>query len=328
MKNLLLIGYYGFGNLGDEMMVSTIKDFLLSQGFNVNIPVPKEKILNQKQFNRFNILKLFENILKADAIICGGGGVLQDKTSFKSFFYYYSIFEFSLLMRKPVIFFGNSFGPVRKKLSMLLLKRLLKQKKLYIFARDPVSSKYASQHNSHTFLATDPAIRFLSKLDITPSKRTDTAVIIPRKFRSYIPVLLNLKHLGFKNIIFLPFAPEDEILAKRLANFSIKGLNMSFSKPEEAIEKITKASVIISERFHGSLTAAYFDIPFISVKDEKFRRFITPYLPVYPGFAFDILDAAKKIELVLNESFSLKGSLLEACEGMYTKFGELLHNLV
>lgn len=326
MKKILLVGYYGYGNLGDELMRKSIKDFLINENFEILELLPKSKKENNS-FERFNVFSIIKAILKSDIVICGGGGILQDKTSLNSFLYYYFVFKLSAFLGKPLIFFGNSFGPFKRYLSRKLFRNLLKNKKLYIFARDEVSYKYVKLCNQKSILGTDPAISFLKNVELK-SKKNGQVVIIPRKIKTYVPVLLSLSNLGFTEVIFVPLSPEDIPLAKKLSNFSVKGLKLSYvSQVENAIEYIQQSEMVISERFHGSLISSYFGVPFVSIKDEKFRRFFHKYLKDYKGYAKDIVDASYKISVIKDYRIEVKEKMERDMEEMYERFKKLVHNL-
>ena len=326
MKKILLIGYYGYGNLGDELMRKSIKEFLIKENFEILELLPKSE-KHDNSFKRFNFFSIIKALIKSDIVICGGGGILQDKTSLKSFLYYYFVFELSAFLGKPLIFFGNSFGPFKRYLSRKLFRNLLKNKKLYIFARDEISYNYVKRCNVKSYLGTDPAINFLKNVEIKP-KKNGQVVIIPRKFKSYVPILLNLANQGFSEVVFVPFSPEDIPLAKKMSNFSVKGLKLSYiSQIENAIEYIQQSEMVISERFHGSLIASYFGVPFVSIKDEKFRRFFHKYIKNYEGYAKDIVEASYKISIIKDYKIEVKEKMERDMEEMYEKLKKLVHNL-
>ncbi|ABR31158.1 polysaccharide pyruvyl transferase [Thermosipho melanesiensis] len=319
MKNkILLVGYYGFGNFGDELMRRSIKNFLKERNYEVYELLPKEN-LDARSYNRFNFFSVISAILKSDIVVCGGGGILQDKTSLKSFLYYYSIFKLSLILKKPVLFFGNSFGPLNYYVSRVLIKGLLRSGKLYVFARDPVSYKFSSCFNANTHLGTDPGILGLEDKVVTFEKKV---VIIPRKLKSYVPILFDLKRNGVEEVVYLPFAPEDINLSKKLSSFSIKGLKVRFS---DDINEILSASAVISERFHGSLVSAFYGKPFISVNDEKFRRFFSRY-DDRDYYAKDLFQASLKLKK-LNVP-QVRADMIKDCKDMYEKFEKLLLNVI
>lgn len=328
MKKILLIGYYGYGNLGDELMRESIKEFLNKENFKILELLPKKLANSGSSFSRFNLFSVFKALMTSNIVIYGGGGIFQDKTSFKSFLYYYLVFKFALFFGKPVIFFGNSFGPFNWILSRYLFKDILKSKNLYIFARDEVSYNYAKRYNPRTYLVTDPAIRKLTKIKPIDTK-DKKAVIIPRKFKNYIPVLLSLSNEGFSEVVFVPFSPEDIQLAKKLSNFSVRGIKVSYcNQIEMAIDHIQQSKIVISERFHGSLISAYFGIPFISIKDEKFRRFFQKYFRNYQGYANDVVEASYKIPDIKGVKLGkVKESMDKDMEEMYEKFKSLVHNI-
>ncbi len=137
---VLLVGYYGYENFGDELMLKSIQDFLDKVQIEYVITMPHK--VSENTISRFNPFEVIPAIVKSDAVVVGGGGILQDITSTRSFLYYYSFLEAALLFNKPIILFANSIGPVKKKFNRFLLRALLNHKNVFVFGRDPVTVRY------------------------------------------------------------------------------------------------------------------------------------------------------------------------------------------
>lgn len=54
----------------------------------------------------------FKALARVDAVVSGGGGLLQDATSFRSLAYYLGVIAAARLVRKPVAVFAQSLGPL------------------------------------------------------------------------------------------------------------------------------------------------------------------------------------------------------------------------
>ena len=97
MSKILISGYYGFSNAGDEAMLTAIVEGLRSEQQDVQITVLSGKpgITANKHrvqsIHRFNGWEIFRAMRKTDLLLSGGGSLLQDVTSRRSLFYYLSI---------------------------------------------------------------------------------------------------------------------------------------------------------------------------------------------------------------------------------------------
>ena len=140
---LVLAGYYGCGNLGDEAMLEP-----LLSGIRKNFPTSEITVLsgdppetsrcyNVAAVKRFSFFDVIRAIRNCDALILGGGGLLQDATSMRSLRYYLLLIGIAKFFRKKVALLGQGIGPVRNK---GLLKRKLKNIDL-ITVRDEESLK-------------------------------------------------------------------------------------------------------------------------------------------------------------------------------------------
>jgi polysaccharide pyruvyl transferase WcaK-like protein len=93
----LLSGYYGFGNLGDEALLAAIVRRLGERypGATVDVlshdPVGTAARLGVDATPRADLRAVRKAIARADVVLSGGGGLLQDTTSLQSLLYYTGI---------------------------------------------------------------------------------------------------------------------------------------------------------------------------------------------------------------------------------------------
>jgi polysaccharide pyruvyl transferase CsaB len=118
-SNILVSGYYGFANTGDEAMLTAVIAALRGMVADPVITVlsgnPREtsERYGVKVIPRFDPLAIPWAVSKADVVLSGGGSLLQDVTSRRSVFYYLSVLALAKLLGKPVMLYGQGIGPLR-----------------------------------------------------------------------------------------------------------------------------------------------------------------------------------------------------------------------
>lgn len=64
---------------------------------------------------------------RCDALLSGGGSLLQDRTSTRSLLYYLAIIRAAELFHKPVMLYANGIGPVRKPANRRRVRRAVER---------------------------------------------------------------------------------------------------------------------------------------------------------------------------------------------------------
>ncbi|AMW32780.1 polysaccharide pyruvyl transferase CsaB [Fervidobacterium changbaicum] len=316
---VLLSGYYGYGNFGDELMRLGMEDFFSKFKIDYTLALPKR--VSKDTISRFNLLEVIGALFDSEALIYGGGGLLQDITSSRSFLYYISTVRLSLNLGKPVILFGNSLGPVRKGFNRWLLRTTLKNEKVYVFARDIVSYRYAKCLNKNAELSCDPAVRYLAKFQVLPDKQFDL-VLVPRKVQNVEKYDI-LKHY-FNNIIVCPAQSSDIDVAMKISRRLGAECIEQIDDINIVLSTILSAKFVVSERFHPTLVAAYFGIPFVSLENSKSERFFRKYTNRREFFAKDTVDFPKRFEQVISNPLFLKEKMDTECDDSFKKLYKLL----
>ncbi len=311
---ILLVGYYGYENFGDDLMLKSVQDFLDKVQFEYVIAMPHK--VSENTISRFNPFEVIPAIVKSDAVVVGGGGILQDITSTRSFLYYYSFLEAALLFNKPIILFANSIGPVKKKFNRFLLRALLNHKNVFVFGRDPVTVRYVNYVGGDAELVCDPSPRILKKLEVRECYKKYDLLIVPRKKIKDVEFLK-----GFKNIAVCPAQPNDELTCKMIA----KSLNAEYVEHKKMLEAILCSRLVLTERFHPAVVASYFGIPFVLLNLGKGERFFSKYTKDKKYFAKDIYQFLENYSKVLEDPLKLREILdLETDESFKQLYGVLL----
>lgn len=115
---VLVSGYYGFGNLGDEalleVIVERIRRSLPAVSIEVLSATPKrtEASLQVEAAPRWEWRTVRAAVRRADVVLSGGGGLLQNKTSLRSLLYYASVVREAVRTGRKAMIFAQSIGPL------------------------------------------------------------------------------------------------------------------------------------------------------------------------------------------------------------------------
>ena len=120
MSKILISGYYGFANAGDEAMLTAIIESLRQVEKNVELTVlsgnPEDTAAKHQVCSvyRFNPLGIIRAMKDSELIISGGGSLLQDVTSKRSLLYYLSIIGLGKFFGKKVMLYSQGIGPLNR----------------------------------------------------------------------------------------------------------------------------------------------------------------------------------------------------------------------
>jgi len=115
---VLLSGYYGFGNLGDEALLEVIVTQLQKRFPAMQIDVLSAtpgltaRTYGVEATPRWNMRLVRDAIARADVVLSGGGGLLQSATSVRSVVYYTGILREAVRQRRKAMIFAQSVGPL------------------------------------------------------------------------------------------------------------------------------------------------------------------------------------------------------------------------
>lgn len=118
MSKILISGYYGFGNAGDEAMLSAMIGSLRRLEPDAEITVisgdPAETRARHgvDAVYRMNALDILRSVAGCSLLVSGGGSLLQTVTSERSLYYYLSVMLMGKTFGKPVMIYAQGVGPV------------------------------------------------------------------------------------------------------------------------------------------------------------------------------------------------------------------------
>ena len=143
---IVLSGYYGFDNVGDEAILYAIIHSLREYHPRIEILVLSNKpektaeTYRVKAVNRWSLKEIRAAIKSSDGLISGGGSLLQDETGRKSIPYYAGVMKIAQQLKKPVFVYAQGMGPISSKLNQIIVKHVLNSVKL-LTVRDEQSQQ-------------------------------------------------------------------------------------------------------------------------------------------------------------------------------------------
>ncbi len=296
---IVISGYYGFDNVGDEAILASIIETLRREHPTISITVlsnqPKKTIdvYKVKAVNRWDITEVFKAIKQSDGVISGGGGLLQDSTGSKSIPYYCGVMWLAYLLKKPFFVYAQGIGPIKRTLNKKIVSFTLK-KALLITVRDHLSKEYIHHLGikKDVSVVADPVLAL--KIDTTYSdwlkKELNESPYLAVTVRSWTKNssyhdkfaggLSTLAEKGLK-IVFVPMHGKDDAQCSEKVKekmTSIAQRNTIIAPEDLSIQEkaniIGTSELLIGMRLHSLIFAAIQHIPFLAISyDPKIDSF-------------------------------------------------------
>ena len=330
MSKILISGYYGFSNAGDEAMLTAIIEALRAERRDVEITVlsGKPEITAEKHgvrsIHRFSGWSIFKAMLDTDLLLSGGGSLLQDVTSKKSLLYYLSIIMLAKLLGRKVMLYAQGIGPIRSSFARSLTKYVCRKANL-ITVRDDGSYEELKEMGlpGDRIIVTADAVFSLSAerkdigrqilLDNGFSGEKPMIGIALRHWpgekrftKVFAEVAMTLRKQYNARIVFVALQfPADTQIAEKTASLMDNSEDVIILREgyttEEYVSIIGNLDLLIGMRLHALVFAALAGVPFLAVSyDPKVDRFVKGMEGVAAGSiesitAEDIIKESSKL---------------------------------
>jgi len=117
--SVVLSGYYGYGNVGDEAVlggiIASLRHLIPEVQLTVLTSDPElTSRLHPGVFTarRYNPVDLVKSMRAADVLISGGGSLLQDATSARSSYYYLAVLHLARYLGCKCVIYAQGVGPL------------------------------------------------------------------------------------------------------------------------------------------------------------------------------------------------------------------------
>lgn len=127
--HIVLSGYYGFDNVGDDAILLSIIQALKKWQSDIEItvlsnnPTATEQTYGVKAINRWKMKEIRQLLKTADGLISGGGSLMQDQTGMKTIPYYAGVIQIAKWLKKPVFVYAQGMGPINNSLSKFIVRK-------------------------------------------------------------------------------------------------------------------------------------------------------------------------------------------------------------
>lgn len=310
-KKVVLSGYYGYDNFGDEAILSVLIDHLQQIGSDITVlshnPEKTSSSYQVKSVKNFNLLQVFSAIKNCDVLISGGGSLLQDVTSLKSLLYYSFIIWLAQFLKKEVIIFAQGIGPLQKEISQKIVRNLIGKADL-VTVRDTKSAEMLTNWGINANIVSDPVF----SINLTPCEPSETIGIQLRSFKTMNDTFLErlaevvvrefaqnkIEMYVFQNALDMEISQKFDAMLKKLYPKIQTEIVHSISK-NDFIVKISRLKYMIAMRFHAVLVALKMGVPSVAINyDAKVAKLayeaMLPLLTISADEDFD--DAFVKLK--------------------------------
>ena len=328
MKGVLISGYYGFNNTGDEAMIETMSIELAKKNYRLVVlssnPEKTKELYNVDAYDRYKFWSIVKAIRKTDILVSGGGTLFQDITSKKSIWYYLGIVILAQLLGKKVCIAYQGMGPINTKFYRWITKKTLNKKSVKLIAlRDKQAYEYAKEmgikeekmvlSSDMIFMMKPPAKeRSLKILKDNVHNLEENEKLIGFSVREwkdkdrtdlFAEVADKLVEKYNARIVFFPFhKPKDaeisKIIMHKMKHEDKTVLIPNRYLPSEILGTMGLMDVNIGVRLHALVFSALMNVPTIGISYEPKIDGFLEMINMTPVCTYENISVEKIIEKV------------------------------
>ncbi len=293
--HVVLSGYYGFDNVGDDAILLSIIQALRKCQPDIDItvlsnnPAATEKTYGVKAVNRWKMNEIKQVLKTADGLISGGGSLMQDQTGMKTIPYYAGVIQIAKWLKKPVFVYAQGMGPINHPVSKFIVRKAFNKVKITV--RDKASQSLLTEIGvkNESLIVPDPVIGLNGSTfhtdwlaDASLSANTYIAISVRDwpstvDYKQKIANSLDQLVRHGEQIVFLPMHGEhdakssQEVAALMQEKSIIAPADLSI---EEKIAVIGQSKLLIGMRLHSLIFSSIYATPFIAISyDPKIDAF-------------------------------------------------------
>jgi polysaccharide pyruvyl transferase CsaB len=307
MAKIVLSGYFGFNNAGDEAILYAIIKTLKQIEPELEIVVlshnPKK---TKKQYsemgisvlNRWKIFEVIRALSSCDLLLSGGGSLLQDVSSSNSPLYYLGVIFLAKFLDKPVMIYAQGIGPLQRKRNRRITTWLLNWVNK-ITVRDEESKKdlEAMGVQQEIIVTADPVLGFnktevdeklgreiLERYELKWGEEEKLLGVYLRPWDKndyLLPLVEALNQMVEKGwqIVFVPMQFPGDIPVAREAIHLLSDHQAVLLKEDYSAEELLSLTknfdLIVGMRLHSLIMAAVAGVPMVGLSyDHKVDRFL------------------------------------------------------
>jgi len=331
--DILISGYYGFGNAGDDSIAVSILQNIRAEDPDAKVTfLCKDPKINAKKYGaraigRFNLFAILREMRGAKLLISGGGNLLQNTTSSRSLLYYTTIIRLAKKKGLKVFVYANGVGPLfGKKAEQRMLKALALADRITF--REPQSIDYVASLGfdaSRITLSADPALTLPS----APEPRIDYLLRNVQGERFFAVSLRSFSSLRSDEVAGMDensfaalFAKEVDRIAEKTGSVPLylvmqssrdkalsekvnalathKGYVLPSLSASEILGVLSRTSLVIAMRLHLLIYGAAAGKPLLGVSYDKKVDSMLAYMGYEPPVPVSHLENGKLSERAIS----------------------------
>lgn len=282
-NTLLIAGYYGFGNAGDELILSSLIEQVRreSPGWTLVVmssrPEQTRRLYTVKAVDRWRPWEWIVPLLRARRFWLGGGGLLQETTGPWNYVYYLGLVILAKLFGCRTELRAIGVDPIKRGANRALTRLTFNHFVDHVSVRDDDSQRAleAAGVRRTIYQMPDPVFQLPARraaaiqdriaLALAPWSRRpgwdhDVALLIDR-IRNELQVPVDL-------VVFYP--NQDDPVSRQVASLVRSPLTVkTWDRPDELLDWISSYALVVGMRFHALAIAALHQRPFVGWGFQK-----------------------------------------------------------
>jgi polysaccharide pyruvyl transferase CsaB len=284
---LVVSGYYGYGNTGDEAILAGMLTAFRSVDPDLAItvlsgdPDDTRRSHGVDAISRMRPPAVWGALRASDGLVSGGGGLLQDRTSARPVAYYAGAMLLARLAGRPYVVHAQGIGPIHRAANRRLAAMALRGA-VRVALRDQASIALARELGVRRpiELTADPALA-LSARATRAATGAGPVVVAIRSWGTTAahlgPIREALRALaGERSIVALPM---HEPVDREASESVVDGVPRATVAPpsrtlDERLALIASAGVVVGMRLHALILAVGAGVPAVALSyDPKVEAF-------------------------------------------------------
>ena len=302
MSRIVVSGYYGSKNAGDEAMLAAMLEVLgdLDPKLHITVisanPADTAKRHGVEAVSWLDLPGIWRVMRQSDLLISGGGSLLQNVTSRRSLYYYMGIIFLAFMAGLKVMLYAQGIGPIRGHLPRRLMRWLGNRVSL-ITVRDEGSLDELADMGitrpqivctADPVLAIHPVDRALGRAILHAYHADGAKPVVGISVRDwqgwhhYKEVIAAtadqmIRELGAR-VVFLPLRYTEDVKAAQsvaaLTQESCTVLEDEYSTTE-FLSLVGNMELVLGIRLHALIFAGVMGVPMLGISyDPKIDRFL------------------------------------------------------
>lgn len=266
---VVLCGYYGKGNGGDEALLAALLQMLPAQAKPLVLSGNPDETRQRYQVeacDRMSPTAVLRALRQSDAFIWGGGSLMQDVTSVISPIYYAGLMALAQRMGLKTIAWAQGVGPLKHPFTRWMTRSVLAGCTA-VSVRDRGSAALLASWRIPFTLAPDPVWALQASpvpgLWDLPAPRVAIALrahpqMTPQRLQLLSRALADFQKATQTCILLIPFQPAQDLAIAEAIQPQLPGVSriLILTDPQQLKGVFQGVEMAIAMRFHGLIMAA------------------------------------------------------------------------